>query len=154
VAWSLDRVIQDFDKRVVDRLKDFAEEIEGHAKNHRQWNDDTGSAAQSVTGWVVDHDRYDKNWDGGAWGKARVIPESKWGHGPENYEPVTMDEDIGEEEDSFKVALSSFMRYGPDMKEHWFSGSHTMIDTIEEALHWGEAPFLRACADGIKDAFG
>uniref|UniRef100_A0A6M3XD21 Capsid protein n=1 Tax=viral metagenome TaxID=1070528 RepID=A0A6M3XD21_9ZZZZ len=153
MAWSLDRVMRNFEIEVENELQDFAEDVEDHAKNRRQWNDDTGSAAQSVTGWVVDRGDRTKNWGGGKWEHARTTSGvSRWGHNMDNYEITEMNEPSIGQHDETTVALTTFMKYGPAMKTHWTHGAQTMIETIKESSHWGEAPFLMACARAVRSA--
>ena len=94
-----------------EELDDFAEEWEEDTRNERDWQDDTGSAADAITAYQVGKGNPRKNFGGIAWETARSIGSQKYKNPPENYQPHVENIDVGEGSKRKVVVLTNFVPY-------------------------------------------
>jgi len=150
---GLHHLITQLEPTLVEELKDFAEEWEEWAREHKTWKNDTGSAQAALTAWVIDHQDYQKNFDKEPWVSARsgkiegAYTGPPFFNTPANYNPVITEEDAGEDH-ALVVCLSHFVRYGPNLEED--EGGHL----LQEALDYHVEPFIRHIENAFNQLIG
>jgi len=92
-------------------LEQFAEELEEDTRNERDWQDDTGSAADAITAYLVGKGNPRKNFGSIAWQVAQRTGSKKYGNPPENYQPHVEAVEVGEGPDRKVVILTNFVPY-------------------------------------------
>lgn len=97
-------------------LEQFAEEWEYEARQQRTWDDDTGSAAAAITGYLVGKGDYDKNFGDPQWQQARRAGGRRWPNPPENYEPRVESVEVNESPRKKVVILTNFVPYADDLE--------------------------------------
>ena len=97
------------------QLGKFAEELEEDTRNDRPWSDDTGSAADAVTAYLVGKGFPRKNFDRPNWRRA-MLQGNEWTgapyrNPPKNYWPEIHSVNVGEDKNTRVVILTSFIKY-------------------------------------------
>ena len=99
-----------------DELDEFAEEWEEDTRNERDWQDDTGSAADAITAYQVGKGNAQKNFGSIAWQVAQSIGSAKYRNPPENYQPHIENIDVGEGPRRKVVVLTNFVPYAETLE--------------------------------------
>jgi len=136
-----------------DQLEQFAEEWEEDTRNERDWQDDTGSAADAITAYLVGVGDSRKNFGSIAWQTAQRIGSKKYGSPPENYQPHVESIEVGEGPHRKVVVLTNFVPYAGALE---FGGRHGLAPfggqllTMMTEAH--EEHFLVRIASAIAEA--
>jgi len=136
-----------------DHLEQFAEEWEEDTRNERDWRDDTGSAADAITAYVVGIGDPRKNFGSIAWGEAQRSGSEKYGNPPRNYRPHVEFIEVGEGLNRKVVILTNFVPYAGALE---FGGRHGLAPfggnllSIMAEMH--EEHFLMRIASAITEA--
>lgn len=93
-------------------LRDFADEVEAftHMESFDHWDDDSGSARDSITAYSMAEGNFDKNTTKPDWEAAQSpgYMSPVWGNTSDNFQPEFEDVDIDGEQ---AVILTMFVRY-------------------------------------------
>ena len=144
------------------RLSDFAQYAEEMARASKTWRDDSGSADDAITAYVVGHGKHDKNFGRDNWKAARESDyiSPRWENPASNFTPVVMQAAALFEEKG--VILTTFVRYGARLEmgipsappssrrlsepqDSGFNPGGTFANTFEVT----EDDFVRACGEVI-----
>jgi len=96
---------------IEDELEEFAEELEENTRQDRDWQDDTGSAADAITAYLVGKGDARKNFGSAAWEEAQAAGSEKYGTPPKNYAPHVETVHVGESDHRKVVVLTNFVPY-------------------------------------------
>ncbi len=99
-----------------EELDEFAEEWEEDTRNERDWQDDTGSAADAITAYQVSKGNARKNFGSIAWQIAQSIGSERYRNPPENYQPHIESVDVGEGSKTKVVVLTNFVPYAETLE--------------------------------------
>lgn len=131
----------------------FAEELEEATKGSIHWQDDSGSARQSITAYLVGVQPHDKNYAGNPWATTRVAgfhseryKNSPWAYRPpENYAP--MENEHPTDPDDKVVILTIFVPYG-----EYLEFGDTTAGTLHGAMEASREDFREAVQKAIAEA--
>ncbi len=144
-------------------LTGFAAYAEEMAKTESEghWDSDSGSARASITGYSVNAENYDKNFQAAAWAAAQTpgYASPRWHNPAENFYPYD-----GEDKDAGEVAviLAMFIGYGESLElgepaeaEHrlYPGGQHQPIipGTLSDTTQQVADDFHKAVAQSIAN---
>lgn len=139
----------------------FVSALEFRAKWNAGWRDDSGSARDSITAYVVGMEPHTKNFSagprpGGGLGSAAYLVPG-WaaaqqpgftspihGNTSDNFLPVAYPMSIGDDPKGVHVVLTMFIGYGGELEEQF--------QTIERTSMEKRDAFVGTCAAAFKDA--
>jgi hypothetical protein len=90
VADLMERWLKGVEEALDDAILEIAENGEYITRDLRGWIDDTHSAEESITGYVVGKEPYDKNFQSPRWRQAQRHGGGRYGNAPSNYLPTTL----------------------------------------------------------------
>lgn len=114
-----------------EELDTFAEEWEEDTRHERDWQDDTGSAADAITAYLVGVGDPRKNFGSIAWQVAQRTGSRKYNNPPENYQPHVEAIEVGEGPKRKVVILTNFVRYAEQLEFGLLGGE--LLTTMTEA---------------------
>lgn len=118
------------ERQAVRAIRRVAAEGEMVTRHNRGWVDDTGSASDSITGYVPGETRYDKNYSAPDWRDARRYGGGRYGNPPRNYKEDEHDIDIPK--GALTAIITAFVKYALTLEEGWQVGSLTFERSFEE----------------------
>lgn len=99
-------------ERVQENLEGFAEYAEAFTREESKgyWEDDSGSARDAITAYVVERGDPEKNYGADRWSEARASGYTSpvWGNPSSNFQPAAHEEEMDEE---IGVVLTNFVPY-------------------------------------------
>ena len=118
------------EEHLLNTLSSFAQDAEEQTRKESEshWQDDSGSARDSITGYAVNIDSPDKNFSRSNWAQAQSpgYTSPVWGNPDSNFQPMSepLDEDI-----ELGVVLTMFVPYAealenPDQTKADFSNDY------------------------------
>ncbi|MFQ5472446.1 MAG: hypothetical protein ACE5FA_06135 [Dehalococcoidia bacterium] len=141
---SLERAAHVALDEFADDAEQFAQEVVGFDE---YWENDTGSARASITGFDPEVTPHDKNFDDPIWQAAQSgAIESKYSGAPyfndaSNYEPVV---NRVQKDEEFEAYLTMFVKYAAEISVG--GGERLAIELFRDMLGWSEPRFLREVA--------
>ena len=144
VSTRLGRISKKLRAELDRALEAFAEEAEEYTRAHRNWVDDSGSAAASITGYLVGKGDWQKNFNRPAWVAARQpgYRSPRWGHGPENFRPFVVEDEVTGDP---QVILTMFVKYGEALEWNPLAGM-----TFYSAMQALRNRFFNVVAEATK----
>jgi len=142
--------LANFENELETELLAFAQEVENWTRGQRDlyWDNDTGSADASITGFVVDVEDPMKNVNRSPWPEARSgIVRSRHRNPPAHYTPTQPDLDPPPPDTIMEVGLSVNTEYAEFIGAE--RGSDSVVDLLEEALAFN----TRALVDHVLNAW-
>lgn len=97
-----------------DAIEEIAENGEWITRDNRGWRDDTHSAEESITGYVVGKDDPFKNVNSARWRHAQRHGGGRYNNPPSNYYPV--DQETEHFPDERVAVVSGFVHYMKDLE--------------------------------------
>lgn len=105
-------------ERVQEHLEGFAYHAEQFTRDESKehWEDDSGSARDSITAYVVGKGDHEQNYGAERWAQARASGYTSpiWGNPSTNFQPLTHDEEVAEE---IGVVLTHLVPYALTLED-------------------------------------
>jgi len=154
VASRIRRIRMQLPKEAHRGLHDAAETLEGFARAQATlyWEDDSGSARASITGFDPAVSSFDKNFDAPEWAAARENPDyvSPHHHNPRsNFAEYT---EAVQKKEEYEAYLTAYVQYFDDIRPERGSGEELGKALFQETMDVNQHLVLADIASAIERA--